>query len=626
MTITNLRKQKLPAIALVLALLVGTFSSAVPVFAVDAPVITTAPFTSSTTPITLTGTATSSATITVTGGADTETTVVDVSGNWSVLVDLNANAVNNLEVTANDGVDTSATSTVAITHDNTAPVVASTTDVSVNASSSAGTVVNFSLPTATDNLDTSVSVVCIPASGTTFASGTTTVTCTASDDAGNTATADFDVIVTVVADTTAPIFATTTDVNATTTSAGGAAVNFTVTATDDMDATVDIECTPASGSTFAVGTTTVTCTAEDDALNTATTTFDVILTLVAAGPDVTAPIFGTTTDVMATATTSAGVIVDFTVTATDDVDGAVGVVCTPASGSLFAVGTTTVTCTAMDNASNTASTTFDVIVDLDLPDGLLITHPIFASGLFCATSTPVLLEGTTDAGATITLTGGFGIATTTASTTGAWSTMINLASNSTSTVLVTITDASDNVIGTTTLDFAFDNVTPTITLNGDANTSILVGGTFSDPGVTVTDNLDANASTTVSGSVNPNVTGTYTITYTATDCAGNTASVERVVNVNPQGSSGGSSSGRRNTPAVTTTANVTGGSVTNDGTTVLSPFNPFQQVLGASAFIPGIPNTGAGGDASTNIALLLGSLGLMALGTAVLRRRSQQTQ
>ena len=62
------------------------------------------------------------------------------------------------------------------------------------------------------------------------------------------------------------------------------------------------------------------------------------------------------------ATSPAGAVVTFAVSATDNVDTDVPVSCTPASGSLFRIGTTTVGCTASDNAGNTATATFDVLV------------------------------------------------------------------------------------------------------------------------------------------------------------------------------------------------------------------------------------------------------------------------
>ena len=48
-----------------------------------------------------------------------------------------------------------------------------------------------------------------------------------------------------------------------------------MTAVDIIDATPTIACTPPSGATFPLGTTTVSCTATDDSGNTSTTTFTV---------------------------------------------------------------------------------------------------------------------------------------------------------------------------------------------------------------------------------------------------------------------------------------------------------------------------------------------------------------
>src|SRR5262249_11662031 len=57
-----------------------------------------------------------------------------------------------------------------------------------------------------------------------------------------------------------------------------------------------------------------------------------------------------------------GASVTFTVTAVDAVDGPVTPICTPASGSTFHLGTTTVSCTARDSANNTVTRTFKVTV------------------------------------------------------------------------------------------------------------------------------------------------------------------------------------------------------------------------------------------------------------------------
>ena len=67
---------------------------------------------------------------------------------------------------------------------------------------------------------------------------------------------------------------------------------------------------------------------------------------------------------------------------------------------------------------------------------------------------------------------------------------------------------------------------PTITLNGTANMNVVVGGSFTDPGATTDEGTLAT-----SGSVDATTAGTYTITYTATDATGNTATATRTVAV-----------------------------------------------------------------------------------------------
>jgi hypothetical protein len=83
---------------------------------------------------------------------------------------------------------------------------------------------------------------------------------------------------------------------------------------------------------------------------------------VVAGSDTTPPVLDAPTSVTATATTSSGALVPFTATAVDAHDGAVGVTCNPGAGTLFPLGTTSVTCSAQDAAGNSVSATFPVTV------------------------------------------------------------------------------------------------------------------------------------------------------------------------------------------------------------------------------------------------------------------------
>jgi hypothetical protein len=59
----------------------------------------------------------------------------------------------------------------------------------------------------------------------------------------------------------------------------GEVVTFGVTATDDLDPSPTVLCTPPSGSSFPVGTTFVTCTATDASGNQAACQFPVTVRL-----------------------------------------------------------------------------------------------------------------------------------------------------------------------------------------------------------------------------------------------------------------------------------------------------------------------------------------------------------
>lgn len=109
--------------------------------------------------------------------------------------------------------------------------------------------------------------------------GVTELTYSATDVAGNVSAPQ---ALTVRLDATAPVFAGVTDLTVPASGPDGAVVSYPVTATDGLGGTVTTVCTPASGSTFPVGTTPVTCTATDQAGNRATAGFAVTVTAVAA--------------------------------------------------------------------------------------------------------------------------------------------------------------------------------------------------------------------------------------------------------------------------------------------------------------------------------------------------------
>ncbi len=239
--------------------------------------------------------------------------------------------------------------------DTTAPAIASHLDVVVEAAGASGAVAVYTNPIATDIVDGTDPVSCAPASGSLFPVGTTTVTCTATDAAGNSATPRLFAVQTV--DTTAPIVSKRPDIFTEALGPSGAPASWTTpTATDTVDGTDQVTCAPASGSTFPIGNTTVTCTAKDAHGNAA-----VPIGFVVHVTDTTPPVL-TLPAPSVTATSLLGAVVTYVASAVDLVDGTRPVTCTPASGSTFAIGTTTVSCSASDTRGNTATRSFVVTV------------------------------------------------------------------------------------------------------------------------------------------------------------------------------------------------------------------------------------------------------------------------
>jgi hypothetical protein len=141
--------------------------------------------------------------------------------------------------------------------------------------------------------------------------------------------------------------------------AGTVAVQFNPSALDDVDGVRPANCTPTPARLPAAATTDTTCTSTDVSIppNTGSRVFHV------AVPDTTPPhITLPTTAAAGAGSPVAGYPVTFNVSADDIIDGNRPVTCNPASGDVFGVGTTTVTCTSSDVAGNTATDKFDVTV------------------------------------------------------------------------------------------------------------------------------------------------------------------------------------------------------------------------------------------------------------------------
>ncbi|HEU4412789.1 MAG TPA: HYR domain-containing protein [Polyangiaceae bacterium] len=143
------------------------------------------------------------------------------------------------------------------------------------------------------------------------------------------------------------------------TSAAGAEVFFLPpTSTDAGLAGVSVDCSPPPNTVFPIGPTTVTCVATDPLGNQAFASFDVTVV------DHLGPAFGNAPpSVTVEPAGPDGTPVTFDPPyAIDLVDGPRAVACEPASGSIFPLGTTMVTCTASDASGNVATRAFPVHV------------------------------------------------------------------------------------------------------------------------------------------------------------------------------------------------------------------------------------------------------------------------
>ena len=121
---------------------------------------------------------------------------------------------------------------------------------------------------------------CDSAAGTLMTLGTHSVTCSVTDSGGRSDSETFDV---TVQDTTAPtLTGVPGDRSLTTDDPSGTTVTYkNPGATDMADADPTVNCLPASGDHFGLGTTKVTCTATDASHNSAKASFDVSVTYVA---------------------------------------------------------------------------------------------------------------------------------------------------------------------------------------------------------------------------------------------------------------------------------------------------------------------------------------------------------
>jgi gliding motility-associated-like protein len=248
---------------------------------------------------------------------------------------------------------------VEVTEVNEPPVISNCPSDIVVSTSGPGCneIVNWPLPTASDNcsVDTFVST---HDPGDTFPVGATTVTYTATDSDGNSATCSFQV---TVNDTSPPLFANCPEDIIT--YGVGAVTWISPSATDDCS-DVNLSSNFNPGDVFPIGTTQVVYTAEDGSGNISTCSFFVTVANDEENPVIT----NCPPDVVISTTDSTcdNLVTWIPPTASDN-DVLSAFTSTHEPGDIFPLGATTVTYTATDDNGNQSTCSFNVIVEDSYP-------------------------------------------------------------------------------------------------------------------------------------------------------------------------------------------------------------------------------------------------------------------
>ncbi len=289
-----------------------------------------------------------------------------------------------------------------------------------------------------------------------------------------------------------------------------ASVAFSVTSTGTPTPTVDCKIgatSITSPHTFPVGTTAVQCTATNGIGSPASCSFNVTVTDNQT-PTISCPANITTNTTLGScdATVNVG-----TPTVTDnDPNVTVNGVRSDSQplNAPYPKGTTTITWTATDTAGNSATCQQTVTVtDEEAP--IITLNGSNSMTVECHTSF-------TDPGASAADNCGSVPVTTMGS--------VDVDTPGVYTITYSATDASGNsaapIVRTVTVS---DTIAPVITLNGASSVTVECHDSFSDPGATASDACDTSVPVNVTGSVNTNVPGVYTLNYNASDDSGNAA-------------------------------------------------------------------------------------------------------
>ncbi|WP_462162962.1 immunoglobulin-like domain-containing protein [Pseudoalteromonas xiamenensis] len=418
--------------------------------------------------------------------------------------------------------------------DAAAPVVTAPANIDVAATDASGTAVTESAiaaflagATANDAVD-GVLVVTHDAPAV-FPLGTTTVTFSATDTAGNVATASATV---TVVDRSSPVI-TLTNGTSQELPLGERFVEPGFNAVDNVDGDVTANVTvTGTVNSSTVGVYTVNYSVRDAAGNqgTASRTVTVVDN---TPPDTTAPVVNAPVGVSVVAQTSSGLpasdvaISAFlaAATAVDAVDGALTV--SHDAPAVFPIGATTVTFTARDNAGNTGTATSTVTVTLAVDS----EAPVFGGALAAveveatAALTPVSL-------ATPVVTDNSGKFELVADNKGPYPLGETV-------VTWTAVDAAGNSASATQLVRVIDTTAPVIVGAVDLNLQArgVLTDIRNDLSLSATDLVDGNVTVVIEGGSQLRA-GTHAVVVSATDTSGNRSEKTMKVNILPQVSVG----------------------------------------------------------------------------------------
>jgi hypothetical protein len=368
---------------------------------------------------------------------------------------------------------------------------------------------------ASDNCSSSLTITQSPLAGATAALGSTTITITVTDAAGNNSQCTTSLS---VVDTTAPSI--TSCAAAQTLSAGATCTalvpDFTagVIANDNCSSSLTITQSPAANDVAALGATTVTITVADAVGNTTTCT----TTLTVA--DTTAPSI-TTCAPAQTVNADAncqGLVPDVTtlVVAADNCDSSLTVTQSPAAGSMAALGASTITITVADDAGNSTTCSATVtVVDTTAPSiTTCAADQTVNAGANCNALVPDLTASVVTSDACV-------VTVTQSPAAG------SIAAIGANTVTITATDASGNSSTCSAVVTVVDATAPVITTcaadqsaSAGANCDALVPDFTA--GVVTNDNCGVTSVTQVPAAGSAAAIGATTVTITVADAAGNT--------------------------------------------------------------------------------------------------------